>query len=288
MDPGLSVVRRPTALPGLVGLALLLAAPPRAAGAQDGLTRERAEFAAWLATSPVSPAAAVAHRPLGAGLTLGPAPADLPVDGLPPHRLVPGRGAPMLEGTGGRRPLAPGRPVALGERTLVVGGPRDSPWVTLFDSAAARKPAGWYPPRPALGFVGPLEPAPRAAAVRLLTLDGIEVEAAEAGRVRVPFGRDTVALVVRRVPDPGAGEVNLEIYFQDPTNGDGTYPAGRFVTLDPLPDGRYRLDFNRARNPFCAYSTAYPCPVPWPGNRIPVRVEAGERYDAGAAAAPAR
>ncbi len=50
------------------------------------------------------------------------------------------------------------------------------------------------------------------------------------------------------------------------------------VSNGVLPDGRYRLDFNRSRNPFCAYSTAYPCPVPWPGNRIPARIEAGERY----------
>ena len=62
------------------------------------------------------------------------------------------------------------------------------------------------------------------------------------------------------------------------TNGEGTYPAGRFVTLDPLADGRFRLDFNRARNPFCAYSSAYPCPVPWTGNRIEARIEAGEQY----------
>jgi hypothetical protein len=43
--------------------------------------------------------------------------------------------------------------------------------------------------------------------------------------------------------------------------------------------GRYRLDFNRARNPFCAYSSAYPCPAPWAGNTIPAPVMAGERYE---------
>ena len=66
----------------------------------------------------------------------------------------------------------------------------------------------------------------------------------------------------------------------------GTYPAGRFVPLVPARGGRYRLDFNRARNPFCAYSSAYPCPAPWRGNTIPAPVEAGERYLGGGLDAP--
>ena len=58
----------------------------------------------------------------------------------------------------------------------------------------------------------------------------------------------------------------------------GTYPAGRFVALTPAGGGRYRLDFNRARNPFCAYSSAYACPAPWRGNALPARIAAGEQY----------
>ena len=41
---------------------------------------------------------------------------------------------------------------------------------------------------------------------------------------------------------------------------------------------RWCLHFNRARNPFCAYSSAYPCPAPWNGNTIPIPVTAGEQY----------
>jgi uncharacterized protein (DUF1684 family) len=88
------------------------------------------------------------------------------------------------------------------------------------------------------------------------------------------------------MPSPGGEESELEIFFRDETNGRGTYPAGRFVSLVPLAAGRYRLDFNRARNPFCAYSSAYPCPAPWPGNAIPAPVTAGERYAGGGVSAP--
>ena len=78
----------------------------------------------------------------------------------------------------------------------------------------------------------------------------------------------------------------LIVFFRDATNGKGTYPAGRFVPLLPEGNGRYRLDFNRARNPFCAYSSVYPCPAPWPGNLIPAPIEAGERYHAAGGTAP--
>jgi hypothetical protein len=37
------------------------------------------------------------------------------------------------------------------------------------------------------------------------------------------------------------------------------------------------VDFNRAYNPPCIFSPYATCPLPWPGNRLPIRVEAGER-----------
>lgn len=116
----------------------------------------------------------------------------------------------------------------------------------------------------------------------MLTLDGIEVEADLAGTVRVPLGPAGTRLQVLRMPVPGTDESELQVYFRDGTSGKGSYPAGRFVELEPT-GGSYRLDFNRARNPFCAYSSVYPCPVPWAGNTVPVSVEAGERYGAAAA-----
>jgi uncharacterized protein (DUF1684 family) len=83
------------------------------------------------------------------------------------------------------------------------------------------------------------------------------------------------------MPGATAEESELEIFFRDETNGKGTYPAGRFVSLTPLADGQYRLDLNRARNPFCAYNSVYPCPAPWRGNTISAAVRAGERYVGG-------
>lgn len=75
----------------------------------------------------------------------------------------------------------------------------------------------------------------------------------------------------------------LFILFGDETNRDLTYPAGRFV-YSPLPDpasGRVVVDFNCALNPACAFTEFASCPFPPPQNRLPLRVEAGEkRYQA--------
>jgi uncharacterized protein len=83
------------------------------------------------------------------------------------------------------------------------------------------------------------------------------------------------------MPLGGGEESDLEIFFRDGTNGQGSYPAGRFVSLIPAGKDRFRLDLNRARNPFCAYSPAYACPLPWRGNAIAEPVRAGERYAGG-------
>lgn len=68
------------------------------------------------------------------------------------------------------------------------------------------------------------------------------------------------------------------IVFADLTSGTTSYAACRFLNVDvPGPDGRVTLDFNRATNPPCAYTTFATCPLPPNGNDLPVRVEAGEK-----------
>jgi hypothetical protein len=65
--------------------------------------------------------------------------------------------------------------------------------------------------------------------------------------------------------------------FRDATSGAETYGSGRYLDLDYDPAATdYLLDFNFAYNPSCAFSPAYDCPYPPAGNRLSVRVEAGE------------
>jgi hypothetical protein len=202
------------------------------------------------------------------------------------HRVTERDGVVRLEGPDGARVVPAGRSIPLGAYSVSSGGVAGRRVVTVYGPSRATKTADYYPYDPTLVFMGPMSPPERPGRVRVLALDGIEIEAAEAGTVVVPIGGRPVRLRVRRIPTGIEDEAELEIYFRDRTNAEGTYPAGRFVALVPVGEGRYRLDFNRARNPFCAYSSAFACPAPWRGNTIAAKVEAGERYLGGGLSAP--
>jgi uncharacterized protein len=74
------------------------------------------------------------------------------------------------------------------------------------------------------------------------------------------------------------GETDLFIVFADLTNGTETYGGGRYLYTKPA-DGRgiVELDFNRAYNPPCVFTAHATCAIPSPQNRLPFRVEAGEK-----------
>lgn len=107
------------------------------------------------------------------------------------------------------------------------------------------------------------------------TVRGFDLPQRAAGTVTLVRGGDTLRLEAwsrgRRAPA-------MLVVFRDATSGAGSYAAGRFLDV-PLPDslGRTIVDFNRARNPDCAFTAASACPLPPPGNRLPFAVTAGER-----------
>ncbi|KAA9331430.1 DUF1684 domain-containing protein [Hymenobacter busanensis] len=71
----------------------------------------------------------------------------------------------------------------------------------------------------------------------------------------------------------------LFVPFTDLTNGHESYGGGRYLDLR-VPKGNVLwLDFNRAYNPYCAYSSQYSCPVPPAENRLPVAIRAGVKSD---------
>jgi len=265
------------------GPALPLLAQDRAAA-----ERERAEFAAWLRSAPVSPWRAIVVRPIGTALTLGPESADIPLAGVASSRLIERDGRVFLR-TGSRElGLSRGRLQTIEGWRLLVSGPPERGVVTIYGPAPAKKKQLFHYPYDAKSvFLVRLRPPPAEFRIqRLLAPDGVEVEATDAGTVEVSLGSGSRSLRVMRLPGATEDESELEVYFRDGTSGKTTYPAGRFVSLIPRSDGRYLLDFNRARNPFCAYNTVYPCPAPWRGNALSVAVRAGERYAGGGLGVP--
>jgi len=78
------------------------------------------------------------------------------------------------------------------------------------------------------------------------------------------------------------GEKDLFIIFKDATSGKETYGAARYLYAHPADaNGNTIVDFNKAYNPPCVFTHYATCPLPPPQNRLPIRVEAGEKKYAG-------
>lgn len=65
--------------------------------------------------------------------------------------------------------------------------------------------------------------------------------------------------------------------FVDSLAGKETYPAGRYLEPEKLPNGKFLVDFNLAYNPYCAYNEQWSCPITPFENRLKVAIRAGEK-----------
>lgn len=77
-----------------------------------------------------------------------------------------------------------------------------------------------------------------------------------------------------------AGEgigTSVFIPFRDLTSGRESYGPGRYLTFELNEEDAYDIDFNRAFNPYCAYTDAYECGFPPAENDLSVPVRAGEK-----------
>jgi uncharacterized protein (DUF1684 family) len=75
----------------------------------------------------------------------------------------------------------------------------------------------------------------------------------------------------------------LYLPFRDQTNGQATYPGGRYL-LDTIKhadlgveNGLLVVDFNYAYNPSCAYDLRWHCPLAPPENWLTIPIPAGEK-----------
>ncbi len=70
----------------------------------------------------------------------------------------------------------------------------------------------------------------------------------------------------------------LFVPFTDLTTAVESYGSGRYLEffIPDIQNNILQLDFNRAYNPYCAYSPDYKCPIPPVENRLTVPIKAGE------------
>ncbi|TCD08330.1 DUF1684 domain-containing protein [Pedobacter frigidisoli] len=71
---------------------------------------------------------------------------------------------------------------------------------------------------------------------------------------------------------------HLFLPFTDETNSVETYGGGRYIDLSSkeIVDNKIEVDFNKAYNPYCAYSDGYRCPVPPEENDLTLEIKSGE------------
>ncbi len=71
-------------------------------------------------------------------------------------------------------------------------------------------------------------------------------------------------------------EKDYFIPFKDQTSGQETYGGGRYLDVKIFGDDVV-IDFNKAYNPYCAFSARYNCPIPPKRNFLKISIAAGEK-----------
>jgi len=137
----------------------------------------------------------------------------------------------------------------------------------------------WYAPDSAFRVTAKWTPYSPAKTVQLATLVGTSYPAPVPGVAEFALQGKTYRLEPV-LEDPKA--TDLFFILRDTTSATTTYGACRFLYTPFPPNGLDKpgelvLDFNRLQNPPCAYTPYATCPLPPPGNRLPVALAAGEQ-----------
>jgi hypothetical protein len=136
----------------------------------------------------------------------------------------------------------------------------------------------YYPPNPDYRFELKLHEYEEKKKLKMATTGGEEQEYIRGGEFRFKLRGEEYTLQAYK-HDPR--EQWLFVPFRDATSGRETYGAGRYLDLEPerhhIGKGKWILDFNKAYNPFCAYSNAYTCPLTPPENWLDTPIRAGEK-----------
>ncbi|MGD8781666.1 MAG: DUF1684 domain-containing protein [Ignavibacteria bacterium] len=75
------------------------------------------------------------------------------------------------------------------------------------------------------------------------------------------------------------GEKYYSIWFTDKTTNGTTYGVGRYLNFEKNndPEFVYEIDFNKAYNPYCAYTSNYSCTIPTKEDYLAMAIKAGEK-----------
>jgi uncharacterized protein (DUF1684 family) len=136
----------------------------------------------------------------------------------------------------------------------------------------------YYPTDPKWRLEARYEPYQPAKKIPITDVTGMTADNISPGAL--VFTVDGKEYRIDPVLEEGSDE--LFIIFKDETSRDETYQPGRYLyAAKPGPDGKTVIDFNKAYNPPCSFTPFATCPLPPLQNRLPFRIEAGEKRYAG-------
>jgi uncharacterized protein (DUF1684 family) len=177
-------------------------------------------------------------------------------------------------------PLTPdsrsGKPdhVALGRLSMIVIKRGDRYGIRLWDKASGARrefqASSWFPIQESYSITARFTSYSKPKMIAILNVLGDSEDTPSPGYATFEIGGKQLRL------EPVLEDNQLFFLFKDLTSGKQTYPAGRFVYADLPKNGRVVLDFNKAHNPPCAFTSYATCPLPPRQNYLPVAIEAGE------------
>ena len=133
----------------------------------------------------------------------------------------------------------------------------------------------WFPIDESYKVVARLEPGTDLKELKVPNVLGGFFKEKSPGRLKFNLKGQELSLQTVEEDDG-----SLFLIFGDQSNEKETYKSGRFLYADKLVNGETVLDFNKAENPPCAFTPYATCPLPPAGNKLAVKIDAGEkRYD---------
>jgi uncharacterized protein (DUF1684 family) len=129
----------------------------------------------------------------------------------------------------------------------------------------------YFPPNPELTLDVTVEEFPDKQRIEMQTTTG-DIQAYERyGKFRFMVDGQAAELTIYHSED------DYFLPFVDSLASKETYPAGRYLEPESLGKNRFRVDFNLAYNPYCAYNDYWSCPLTPFENHIKVPIRAGEK-----------
>jgi uncharacterized protein len=129
----------------------------------------------------------------------------------------------------------------------------------------------WFPIDPKLKVIADFEPFSEPKEILIPNMLGGTFRMKSEGILKFKLNGKSFSL------QPVEENGKFFIVFRDLTSKTQTYGVGRFLYAEKSKDNKIILDFNKAENPPCAYTTFATCPIPPQQNRLKIAIKGGER-----------